>query len=162
MCGSTGKWISSENGKQPKKIKFLGAVLSILAIPHNKNGLGQQAAIAQGEADRITMVAKATAERQSKILQGEGIAGEREAIIEGLKKSVEDLAAATGVDPQDAMNMVVLTQYFDTLVKVAGGNNSNTILLPLSPSAIPGFLDEIRNAITVGNVASERARALKG
>lgn len=121
----------------------------------------QLAATAQGEANRITLVAKAQAEKQSKILQGEGIAGERQAIIEGLKKSVEDLAAATGVDAQDAMNMVVLTQYFDTLAKVAGSNNSNTILLPHSPSAIPAFLDEIRNAITVGSLASRNGASEK-
>jgi regulator of protease activity HflC (stomatin/prohibitin superfamily) len=118
----------------------------------------QQAATAQGEANRITMVAKAQAEKQSKILQGEGIAGERQAIIEGLKKSVEDLSEAVGVDAQEAMNMVVLTQYFDTLAKVAGGNNSNTILLPHSPSAIPAFLDEIRNAITVGSVTASKVK----
>jgi regulator of protease activity HflC (stomatin/prohibitin superfamily) len=113
----------------------------------------QQAATAQGEANRIALVAKATAEKQSKILQGEGIAGERQAIIEGLKTSVEDLAKATGVNAQEAMSMVVLTQYFDVLAKVAGSNNSNTILLPHSPSAISDFLGEIRNAIIVGNEA---------
>jgi regulator of protease activity HflC (stomatin/prohibitin superfamily) len=117
----------------------------------------QQAATAQGEANRIALVAKATAEKQSKILQGEGIAGERQAIIEGLKKSVEDLAAATGIDAQEAMSMVVLTQYFDALSKIAGSNNSNTILLPHSPTAVPDFLSEIRNAIAVGNVMSRAA-----
>src|SRR6185437_13998156 len=114
----------------------------------------QQAAKAQGEANRIKLVAEAEAEKQSKILQGEGIAGERQAIIEGLRKSVEDLANATHSDPQDTVAMVVLTQYFDTLAKIAGSNHSNTILLPHSPNAIQGFLSEIRNAITVGNVVA--------
>ncbi len=117
----------------------------------------QQAATAQGEADRIKMVAAATAEMQSKVLQGQGIAGERSAIIEGLKKSVEDLAAATGVNPQDAMALVVLTQYFDTLAKVAGTDHSNTIMLSHSPSTVQSLLDEIRNSITVGQLMAAPA-----
>src|SRR6202035_330214 len=50
----------------------------------------QVAAQARGEADKILKVKQAEAEAQSKALQGKGIAAERQAIIEGLRASIEN------------------------------------------------------------------------
>ena len=47
----------------------------------------QVAANARGEADKILVVKKAEAEAESKALQGQGIANQRKAIIEGLQTS---------------------------------------------------------------------------
>jgi regulator of protease activity HflC (stomatin/prohibitin superfamily) len=44
----------------------------------------QVAANARGEAEKILVVKKAEAEAESKALQGQGIANQRKAIIEGL------------------------------------------------------------------------------
>src|SRR6201995_276519 len=49
----------------------------------------QVAANARGEAEKILVVKKAEAEAQSKALQGQGIANQRKAIIEGLQVSIE-------------------------------------------------------------------------
>src|SRR6202035_4826806 len=49
----------------------------------------QVAANARGEAEKILVVKKAKAEAESKALQGQGIANQRKAIIEGLQLSVE-------------------------------------------------------------------------
>ncbi len=49
----------------------------------------QVAANARGEAEKILVVKKAEAEAQSKALQGQGIANQRRAIIEGLQGSIE-------------------------------------------------------------------------
>jgi regulator of protease activity HflC (stomatin/prohibitin superfamily) len=49
----------------------------------------QVAANAKGEAEKILVVKKAEAEAESKALQGQGIANERKAIIEGLQVSIE-------------------------------------------------------------------------
>src|SRR5216684_7036983 len=54
----------------------------------------QVAASALGEAEKILKVKQAEAEAESKALQGQGIANQRKAIIEGLKLSVEAFAAA--------------------------------------------------------------------
>ncbi|HMD30669.1 MAG TPA: SPFH domain-containing protein, partial [Candidatus Acidoferrales bacterium] len=54
----------------------------------------QEAALAKGEAARIMAVKNAEAEAQSKKLQGEGIANQRKAIIEGLRESVETFTQA--------------------------------------------------------------------
>ena len=49
----------------------------------------QVAANARGEAEKILVVKKAEAEAESKALQGQGIANQRKAIIEGLQVSIE-------------------------------------------------------------------------
>ena len=54
----------------------------------------QVAANARGEAEKILVVKKAEAEAQSKALQGQGIANQRRAIIEGLQGSIEQFQKA--------------------------------------------------------------------
>src|ERR1700760_4273660 len=49
----------------------------------------QVAAQARGEAEKILKVKQAEAEAESKALQGNGIAAERQAIIDGLRSSIE-------------------------------------------------------------------------
>jgi regulator of protease activity HflC (stomatin/prohibitin superfamily) len=76
----------------------------------------REAAIQQAEADKIRVVKAAEGEAESKALQGQGIANQRKAIIEGLKESVENFSSAVnGVNSQDVMNLVMMTQYFDTI-----------------------------------------------
>jgi regulator of protease activity HflC (stomatin/prohibitin superfamily) len=76
----------------------------------------QTAAQARGEAEKILKVKQAEAEAQSKALQGEGVAKQRQAIIQGLQASVEQFQTAVeGSTARDVMSMVLLTQYFDTL-----------------------------------------------
>src|SRR5438309_1612204 len=76
----------------------------------------QVAAQARGEADKILKVKQAEAEAQSKALQGQGIAAERQAIIDGLRSSIEHFRESVpGATAEDVMALVLLTQYFDTL-----------------------------------------------
>jgi regulator of protease activity HflC (stomatin/prohibitin superfamily) len=71
----------------------------------------QVAASARGEAEKILKVKQAEAEAESKALQGQGIANQRKAIIEGLKQSVEAFSAAVeGTTPKDVMMLVLVTQ----------------------------------------------------
>src|SRR5271155_481562 len=85
----------------------------------------QVAAAAKGEANKILVVKNAEAEAESKRLQGEGIAKERRAIIDGLRESI---AAFTdqigGVSASEVLNLVLLTQYFDTLKEIGVSSGS--------------------------------------
>ena len=56
----------------------------------------QVAANARGEAEKILVVKKAEAEAESKALQGQGIANQRKAIIEGLQTSIEQFQKVVG------------------------------------------------------------------
>ena len=100
------------------------------------------AANEKGEADKILRVKAAEAEAQSKKLQGEGIANQRKAIIDGLKQSVEDFGKAVeGATPQDVMNLVLITQFFDTIKEIGGQSNSNTLMIP---DGMAGFMEQIK------------------
>src|SRR4249920_1566282 len=70
----------------------------------------QVAANARGEAEKILVVKKAEAEAESKALQGQGIANQRRAIIEGLSSSVEQFQKAVeGATSKDVMQLVLVT-----------------------------------------------------
>jgi regulator of protease activity HflC (stomatin/prohibitin superfamily) len=104
----------------------------------------QTAAQARGEAEKILKVKQAEAEAQSKALQGEGVAKQRQAIIQGLQASVEQFQTAVeGSTARDVMSMVLLTQYFDTLRDIGTAGRSNTILLPNNPGAVNDLLTQI-------------------
>ncbi len=110
------------------------------------------AAREKGEADKILKVKEAEAEAESKALQGEGIANQRKAIIEGLRESIDDFQdAIEGSTAQDVMNLVLLTQYFDTLKDIGEYSKSNTILIPHSPGGLSDLSEQIRNAMIVAN-----------
>src|SRR5579875_305110 len=86
----------------------------------------QVAAQARGEAEKILKVKQAEAEAESKALQGNGIARERQAIIDGLRSSVENFRESVpGATPDDVMALVLLTQYFDTLRDVGTRSGSS-------------------------------------
>jgi regulator of protease activity HflC (stomatin/prohibitin superfamily) len=99
----------------------------------------------------MLLVKQAEAEAESKRLQGEGIANQRKAIIAGLKDSVEDFAKTVpGSTPQDVMQLVLMTQYFDTLKEIAANDHTNAILIPHTPNTLTDLFGQIRNAIIAG------------
>jgi regulator of protease activity HflC (stomatin/prohibitin superfamily) len=115
----------------------------------------REATVSRAETEKMLLVKKAEAEAESKRLQGEGIANQRKAIIAGLRESITTFSeAVTGATPQDAMALVLLTQYFDTLKEVAGTNRSNTIMLPHTPNALADLMGQFRNAIITGELVS--------
>ena len=116
----------------------------------------REAAIQQAEADKIRVVKAAEGEAESKALQGQGIANQRKAIIEGLKESVENFSSAVdGVNSQDVMNLVMMTQYFDTLKELGLSGKNSTILLPHSPSGMGDISEQMRNAMITAEAVSK-------
>lgn len=110
------------------------------------------AAVAKGEAEKIVMVKKAEAEAQSKALQGKGVADQRKEIIDGYRRSVEEFQEKLpNVNTNEVVQFVLMTQFFDMLKDVANQSKTNTIMLPHSPSGMKDFMDQIRNAVIVGN-----------
>jgi regulator of protease activity HflC (stomatin/prohibitin superfamily) len=118
----------------------------------------REATVSRAETEKLLLVKKAEADADSKRLQGEGIANQRKAIIEGLRESISGFSnAVEGATPRDAMAMVLLTQYFDTLKEVAGTNRSNTIMMPHTPNALGDLFDQFRNAFITGDLAAKGA-----
>lgn len=111
----------------------------------------REATVSRAETNKLLAVKQAEAEAESKRLQGEGIANQRKAIISGLKDSVEDFAKTVpGSTPQDVMQLVLMTQYFDTLKDIAANDHSNTILIPHTPDTLTDLFGQLRTAIVTG------------
>jgi regulator of protease activity HflC (stomatin/prohibitin superfamily) len=116
----------------------------------------RKAAEEKGEAEKILMVKKAEGEAESTVLNGKGIAGQRKAIVDGLRESVEDFQeGVAGVTTKDVLQLILMTQYFDMLKEVGATSRNSTILIPHSPGGLNGIIDQLRDAVMVGNVASE-------
>ncbi|WP_298199797.1 SPFH domain-containing protein [Novosphingobium sp.] len=108
----------------------------------------QVAAAARGESEKILVVKKAEAEAESKALQGQGIANQRRAIIEGLSNSIEGFMQSLGeVTARDAMQLVLVTQYFDTLKSIGETGKANTIFVSHTPGAVQDISDQIMQAM---------------
>jgi regulator of protease activity HflC (stomatin/prohibitin superfamily) len=117
----------------------------------------REATVSRAETNKLLPVKQAEAEAESKRLQGEGLANQRKAIISGLKDSVEDFAKTVpGSTPQDVMQLVLMTQYFDTLKDIAGNDHSNTILIPHTPNTLTDLFSQIRYAIVTGSEMSKQ------
>ena len=117
----------------------------------------REAAVQQAEADKIRVVKAAEGEAESKALQGQGIANQRKAIIEGLKESVESFnSTIEGTKAEDVMNLVLMTQYFDTIKDIGLSGKSNTILIPHSPGGMGDISEQMRNAIITANEVTKK------
>ena len=110
----------------------------------------QVAANARGEAEKILVVKKAEAEAESKALQGQGIANQRKAIIEGLQVSIEQFQKVVeGASAREVMQLVMVTQYFDTLKSIGESDRTNTLFLAHSPGAVKEVSDQILDSMLV-------------
>ena len=116
------------------------------------------AAVEEAEAEKIRVVKAAEAEAESKALSGKGIADQRTAIVNGLQDSVTDFKnSVEGTSAHDVMNLVLMTQYFDTLKDVGLSSNSNTIMIPHSPSGMNDISEQLRNSMITANEVSKSA-----
>jgi len=112
----------------------------------------QVAANARGEAEKILVVKKAEAEAESKALQGQGIANQRKAIIEGLQASIEQFQKVVeGASAREVMQLVMVTQYFDTLKSIGESDKTNTLFLSHSPGAVKEIGDQILDSMLMAS-----------
>jgi len=108
----------------------------------------QVAATARGDAEKILVVKKAEAEAESKALQGQGIANQRRAIIEGLSTSIEGFQKALGeATARDVMQLVLVTQYFDTLKSIGESDKTNTLFLSHTPGSVGAISEQIMESM---------------
>lgn len=123
----------------------------INAARRNKEALSEDA-----EGRKIAKIKDAEAEKESKRLQGEGVAEQRLAIIKGFADSVEDFSLTLkDVSPIEIMQFVLLTQHYDTIRDI--GEKNSSILVPYSP----GTLKSLQEQIMEGSFMSDEMRQLK-
>lgn len=106
------------------------------------------AATEKGEAEKILKVKQAEAEAEASILHGKGIAGQRQAIIEGLGQSVDEFVRQIpGTSASHVMDMVLMIQYIDTLKEMSSNSKSNVIFVPSSPGNVNDLAQQIRETV---------------
>jgi len=97
---------------------------------------------AEAEASRTEIQAKASAEAMH--LSGVGIARQRQAIMEGLRESVNAWGKEVeDVQPQQVLDMMIVTQYFDMMKDVGSKTKGNALFLDHSPAALTNLASTI-------------------
>lgn len=110
----------------------------------NKAKREREAATEQAEAQKLIAVKAAEADAQAKFLSGEGMARMRIAMSQGIKQSMQEMSSA-GLSPQEAMHMMVTTQYIDTLKDFANNPNCGSIMVPHGPGATANIEAQVRD-----------------
>jgi regulator of protease activity HflC (stomatin/prohibitin superfamily) len=107
----------------------------------------KEAAQNEAEAQKIRVVKDAEAEKESRILLGEGVAGERQAIIDGLKRSIDDMKGIDGLNTHEVMNLIVMSQYFDTVKAIGMSENSKVMFMDPAPEGANNMLQQLTAAL---------------
>mmetsp|Transcript_10827 Transcript_10827/g.25834 ORF Transcript_10827/g.25834 Transcript_10827/m.25834 type:complete len:181 (-) Transcript_10827:164-706(-) len=100
----------------------------------------KEAASHKAEADKVKQVKAAEAEAEARYLSGLGVARQRKAIVAGLQESVDSFAGSVeGARPRDVMDILLLSQYFDTLSTVG----ANSLILEHDPKTVASLRESV-------------------
>merc|ERR1719236_234998 len=109
----------------------------------NKQRRLRDASVMAAEAEKIKVVKAAEASADAAQLQGEGIARQRRAIIDGLRDSITH-GSQESLSTQKITELLLITQYFETLRDVAANTKATTVFLPHSAGAVADTASQIR------------------
>merc|ERR1719223_882871 len=115
----------------------------------NKQKRLRDAAVMAAEAEKVKVVKAAEAAADASQLQGEGIARQRRAIIDGLRDSITH-GTKEELSTQKISELLLVTQYFETLRDIAASSKAQTVFLPHSAGAVSDVTSQIRNGIMQG------------
>ncbi|KAJ4959725.1 hypothetical protein NE237_019635 [Protea cynaroides] len=109
------------------------------------------AASDKAEAEKIVQIKQAEGEAEAKYLAGLGIARQRQAIVDGLRDSVLGFSGnVPGTTAKDVMDMVLVTQYFDTMKEIGASSKSSAVFIPHGPGAVRDVAAQIRDGLLQG------------
>lgn len=110
------------------------------------------AANEKAEAEKILQIKRAEGDAESKYLSGLGIARQRQAIVDGLRDSVLAFSEnVPGTTAKDVMDMVLVTQYFDTMKEIGASSKSSAVFIPHGPGAVKDIASQIREGLLQAN-----------
>merc|ERR1712050_800483 len=112
----------------------------------NKQKRLRDASIMAAEAEKIKVVKAAEASADAAQLQGEGIARQRRAIIDGLRDSITS-GTKEQLSSEKISELLLITQYFETLRDIAANSKAQTVFLPHSAGAVADVASQIRNGV---------------
>jgi len=104
----------------------------------------KEAASHKAEADKVQQVKAAEADAEARYLSGLGVARQRTAIVNGLQDSVNEFSdGVKGVSSKDVMDILMLTQYFDTLTAVG----ANSMILEHEPASVAALSNQVSKSL---------------
>jgi len=111
----------------------------------NANKRLRMAAFEKAEAEKMVLVKRAEAEEESKYLQGEGISRQRAAIVEGLRDSVGGFTKeVNGMSAKDVLELVMITNYFDTIQGLGANSNTCTVFVNHNPAGLSNTSNQVK------------------
>jgi len=117
----------------------------------------KDAATAKADGEKILLVKMAEADKEAKYLSGLGVAQQRSAIVNGLKGSIVNFSdGVSGTTPGDVMDLLLVTQYFDTLKDIGNASGRKTLFVQHGPGAVAELQHTLKNGMMQG-MASAKA-----
>ncbi|XP_054786948.1 protein PPLZ12 [Prosopis cineraria] len=108
----------------------------------------QLASVYRGEAEKVLMVKKAEAEAEAKFLGGVGVARQRQAITDGLRENILNFShKVEGTSAKEVMDLIMITQYFDTIKDLGNSSKNTTVFIPHGPGHVRDIGEQIRNGL---------------
>ncbi|XP_057482006.1 protein PPLZ12 [Actinidia eriantha] len=115
----------------------------------------QLASVYKGEAEKILLVKKAEAEAEAKYLGGVGVARQRQAITDGLRENILNFShKVEGTSAKEVMDLIMITQYFDTIKDLGNSSKNTTVFIPHGPGHVRDIGAQIRNGMMEGASAN--------
>lgn len=112
----------------------------------------KEASSHKAEADKVQQVKAAEADAEARYLSGLGVARQRKAIFEGLQSSISEFSESVdGVTSKDVMDILVLTQYFDTL----GAVGANNLILEHEPASVGMIQAQVNKSLGKNQTSSK-------
>ena len=119
----------------------------------------KQAAKNEADANYIKEVRQAEADRDRKILQGEGISGQRTAILKGYEAAIEKMAKNLSMRFDDASKFTLQTQYIDMMQSLNNSPNTKIVFIP--HNTVPTMRDDFMQAMQIVPSLKEQAEELR-
>lgn len=114
----------------------------------------QLANVYKGEAEKVLQVKRAEADAEAKYLGGVGVARQRQAITDGLRENILNFShKVEGTSSKEVMDLIMVTQYFDTIKDLGNNSKNTTVFLPHGPGHIRDISDQIRNGLLEASAA---------
>lgn len=91
---------------------------------------------------------KAEAEAEAKYLAGVGVAKQRQAITDGLRENIVNFShSVSGTSAKEVMDLIMVTQYFDTLKDLGNSSQNTTVFIPHGPGHVRDVTEQVRNGM---------------
>lgn len=108
----------------------------------------QLANVYKGEAEKVLQIKKAEGDAEAKYLGGVGVARQRQAITDGLRENILNFShTVEGASAKEVMDLIMITQYFDTIKDLGNSSKNTTVFIPHGPGHVRDISDQIRNGL---------------